>query len=85
MRQPIIIASVRGVSRPRTKPQERVSLSLVDCDVWRAEIQSTLSRRWSAVINGVTAVPLMIVMVLLVRNPKVMGRSTASHGLVFVG
>jgi Mn2+/Fe2+ NRAMP family transporter len=29
---------------------------------------------WSAVINGVTAVPIMVVMMLMNANPKVMGK-----------
>jgi Mn2+/Fe2+ NRAMP family transporter len=31
---------------------------------------------WSAVINGVLAAPLMAIMMLIVRNPKAMGKLT---------
>jgi Mn2+/Fe2+ NRAMP family transporter len=40
---------------------------------------------WSAVINGVVAVPLMAVIVLLVCNKSVMGRFTASRPIVILG
>jgi NRAMP (natural resistance-associated macrophage protein)-like metal ion transporter len=40
---------------------------------------------WSAVINGVVAVPVMILMMLLASRPKVMGRFTLSRGLKIVG
>ena len=40
---------------------------------------------WSAVINGVVAVPLMIVIVILVSRKSVMGPFTASRGIVALG
>ena len=40
---------------------------------------------WSAVINGVVAVPLMIVIILLVSKKAVMGKFTASRPLVILG
>ncbi len=40
---------------------------------------------WSAVINGVVAVPLMVVILLLVSNKKVMGAYTASRSLRVLG
>lgn len=40
---------------------------------------------WSAVINGIIAIPIMVVMMLLVRNKEVMGRFTATHFLAFGG
>jgi Mn2+/Fe2+ NRAMP family transporter len=40
---------------------------------------------WSAVINGVVAVPLMIVIILLVSKKSVMGAFTASRPLVILG
>ena len=40
---------------------------------------------WSAVINGVVAVPVMIVMMLMTTNPKVMGEFTLPGGLRFMG
>ena len=40
---------------------------------------------WSAVVNGVLAVPLMALMMLIVRNPRAMGRLTLSNGNAIVG
>ncbi|MGO9804341.1 MAG: NRAMP family divalent metal transporter [Steroidobacteraceae bacterium] len=40
---------------------------------------------WSAVINGVVAVPLMIVIILLVSKKSVMGDYTASRPLIILG
>ena len=37
---------------------------------------------WSAVINGIVAVPLMIVIIILVTRKSVMGRYTASWPIV---
>jgi len=36
---------------------------------------------WAAVVNGVLAAPLMAVMMLVVRNPRVMGRLTVSRAM----
>jgi len=40
---------------------------------------------WAAVVNGVLAAPLMAVMMLIVRNPRVMGRLTVSRSMAFWG
>ena len=40
---------------------------------------------WSAVINGVVAVPLMVVMMLMTMRPKVMGRFTLPRPLWLMG
>jgi Mn2+/Fe2+ NRAMP family transporter len=40
---------------------------------------------WSAVINGVVAVPLLIVIIVLVSKPSVMGRYTASRTVRALG
>jgi Mn2+/Fe2+ NRAMP family transporter len=40
---------------------------------------------WSAVINGVVAVPLMVVIILLVSNKSVMGAFTVSRPFVALG
>ena len=40
---------------------------------------------WAAVVNGVLAAPLMAVMMLIVRNPKVMGRLTVSTSMAIWG
>jgi NRAMP (natural resistance-associated macrophage protein)-like metal ion transporter len=40
---------------------------------------------WAAVINGVVAVPLMIVIMIMAMEPKVMGQFTLSRGLCAMG
>jgi Mn2+/Fe2+ NRAMP family transporter len=40
---------------------------------------------WSAVINGVVAVPLMVVIIILVSRKSVMGAFTASRPLITLG
>ena len=40
---------------------------------------------WAAVVNGVLAAPLMAVMMLIVRNPRAMGRLTLSNKATVVG
>jgi len=40
---------------------------------------------WSAVINGIVAVPLMVVIILLVSKKSVMGAYTASRPIVVLG
>ena len=40
---------------------------------------------WSAVINGVVAVPIMILMMIMTQNRKVMGKFTLSRGQKFWG
>jgi len=54
------------------------SLNLVGIDPVRALY-------WAAVVNGVLAAPLMAVMMLIVRNPRAMGRLTLSRGATFLG
>jgi Mn2+/Fe2+ NRAMP family transporter len=40
---------------------------------------------WSAVINGVVAVPLMVVIILLVSRKSVMGPFTATKPVIILG
>jgi NRAMP (natural resistance-associated macrophage protein)-like metal ion transporter len=40
---------------------------------------------WSAVVNGVVAVPLMVAMMLVVANGKIMGKFAASRALTIGG
>ncbi len=40
---------------------------------------------WSAVVNGVVAVPLIVVILLLARNTQVMGACVASRSLIVMG
>jgi Mn2+/Fe2+ NRAMP family transporter len=40
---------------------------------------------WSAVINGVVAVPLMVVIIILVSKKSVMGAFTANRSIIILG
>ena len=40
---------------------------------------------WAAVVNGMLAPPLMVVLMLMARNPKVMGRLVIAPGLAIAG
>lgn len=40
---------------------------------------------WTAVLNGILAVPIMVMMMLIVRNPRAMGRLTLGPGGTFLG
>ncbi|NML08023.1 divalent metal cation transporter [Sphingomonas sp. G-3-2-10] len=40
---------------------------------------------WAAVVNGILAGPLMVVMMLIVRNPRAMGRLTFSRARSLFG
>ena len=40
---------------------------------------------WSAVVNGIVAVPLMVVMMLVVGSRKIMGKFAASRALMIFG
>lgn len=40
---------------------------------------------WSAVINGVVAVPLIVVIILLASSKKIMGHFVASRWIIFLG
>ena len=54
------------------------SLNLVGIDAVRALY-------WAAIVNGVLAAPLMAVMMLIVRNPRAMGRLTLPIGRTMLG
>jgi Mn2+/Fe2+ NRAMP family transporter len=40
---------------------------------------------WSAVVNGVLAAPVMAVMIVVAKNPRIMGRFTLPRGLLIGG
>ena len=40
---------------------------------------------WSAVLNGIAAVPLMAAMMVLASHPRVMGKFTCSRPLAIFG
>jgi Mn2+/Fe2+ NRAMP family transporter len=55
-----------------------VSLQYVGIDPARALY-------WAAVVNGVLAAPLMVMMMLIVRNPRAMGRLTLGPRATITG
>ncbi|MCE2728743.1 MAG: divalent metal cation transporter [Sphingomonadaceae bacterium] len=55
-----------------------VSLQYVGIDPAR-------SLHWAAVVNGVLAAPLMVMMMLIVRNPRAMGRLTLGRRATITG
>ena len=40
---------------------------------------------WSAVLNGIVAVPIMAMMMVIVASSKLMGRFRATPGLIVLG
>jgi Mn2+/Fe2+ NRAMP family transporter len=40
---------------------------------------------WTAVINGLLAPPLMVMTLLIARNPRIMGRLVLPRGLAALG
>jgi NRAMP (natural resistance-associated macrophage protein)-like metal ion transporter len=40
---------------------------------------------WSAVINGVVSAPVMVILMLMARNPKVMGQFTTGRRVTIIG
>lgn len=46
-------------------------------------IDPTRALYWAAVVNGALAGPLMVVMMLIVRNPRAMGRLALTRGKTF--
>jgi NRAMP (natural resistance-associated macrophage protein)-like metal ion transporter len=40
---------------------------------------------WTAVVNGIVAVPLMVAMMIVVASRKIMGKFAASRGLIIFG
>ncbi len=55
-----------------------VALNLIDIDPMKALY-------WSAVVNGLLAPPLMVVTMMIARNPRVMGRLAISRRLAIGG
>ena len=40
---------------------------------------------WSAVVNGILAAPVMVILMVLVRRPKVMGKFVVTGPLFWLG
>ncbi len=60
-------------------------VTLIGIGINFVAIDPTTALYWSAVINGVIAVPLMAVMMLMAAEPKVMGRFILPRGLRILG
>jgi Mn2+/Fe2+ NRAMP family transporter len=59
--------------------------TLVGALIQYAGINPVRALYWSAVINGVLAAPLMALMMLIVTNPRAMGRLTLTRGGTLLG
>jgi len=59
--------------------------TLVGGSFQRLGINPIQALYWTAVINGILAVPLMALMMLIVRNPRAMGRLTLGSRLTVIG
>lgn len=62
-----------------------VAASLVGVLIDWSPIDPMRALFWSAVLNGLAAVPLMIAMMLVASNHKVMGRFTSTRPLLLLG
>ena len=59
---------------------------LVDCGALNfARLDPIKALYWSAVINGVLAAPVIVMLMVLVRRKKVMGKFTVQGGLYWLG
>ena len=59
--------------------------TLLGASFQRLGINPIQALYWSAVVNGILAVPLMVLMMLIVRNPRAMGRLTLGPRLSTIG
>jgi NRAMP (natural resistance-associated macrophage protein)-like metal ion transporter len=74
--------------KPKDAPFFYVTLSLatlIGVALNFSPINPIRALYWSAVINGVVAVPVMIIMMHMSRNPKVMGKFRVADGLRAAG
>jgi NRAMP (natural resistance-associated macrophage protein)-like metal ion transporter len=62
-----------------------VAATLVGITLDWAPIDPMRALFWSAVLNGIVAVPIMVAMMLLVTRPSVMGKFIAGRALVVFG
>jgi Mn2+/Fe2+ NRAMP family transporter len=67
------------------KPAPRCSAQLNSCSVTYTPINPIQMLVWSAVLNGIVAVPIMAVMMVVVTRLSVMGRFSAKPVLTFFG
>jgi NRAMP (natural resistance-associated macrophage protein)-like metal ion transporter len=59
--------------------------TLAGASLNRVGIDPARALYWAAVVNGLLAAPLMAVMMLIVRNPRAMGRLSASKRTMMLG
>ena len=62
-----------------------VAATLVGITLDWAPIDPMRALFWSAVLNGIVAVPIMVAMMLLVTRPSVMGKFIAGRALIVFG
>ena len=86
-----LVRLVSGLSGSRAnRCKQRILLLASPCnDNWHRDqffsVNPIKALYWSAVINGVVAVPVMITMMHMTSNPKVMGKFPVNDGLRLVG
>jgi NRAMP (natural resistance-associated macrophage protein)-like metal ion transporter len=74
--------------KPRQAVRFYVTITVATCiglALTFAHINPMKALFWSAVINGVVAVPVMTIMMILTHNPKIMGKFTLPAYLQWVG
>jgi Mn2+/Fe2+ NRAMP family transporter len=59
--------------------------TLLGCAICFSPLDPIKALFWSAVINGLVAVPVMIMMMLMTSNKKIMGKFIVTGGLRIVG
>ena len=59
--------------------------TLVGASLDQVGIDPARALYWAAVVNGILAAPLMAMMMLIVRNPRAMGRLTVSRRTMILG
>ena len=74
-----------AAATPRRSTRRSSVGTLVGIGINFVHIDPIKALFWSAVINGVVAVPLMIVMMIMTMQPKVMGGFTLPRPLWAVG
>jgi NRAMP (natural resistance-associated macrophage protein)-like metal ion transporter len=62
-----------------------VVATLVGCVICFSPLDPIKALFWSAVINGVVAVPVMIMMMIMTSNKKIMGKFTVTGPLQLIG
>jgi Mn2+/Fe2+ NRAMP family transporter len=84
-----LIGCAKGLER---KPNEAkkfygiiVALMLVSMLIMFVGVNPIQALYWAAIINGIVAVPIMVIMMLMASNPNVMERFTLSRNMKILG